>query len=155
MDRRPAVRSSTALPPPEELLGIARQVGRDYLRWRERLTASEDEGSWVQLFRAGPLGVWAVGWDRVPPGTCYLAHEDVRGAVYVARGTLLHERVRFGSAPHSTQVSAGDGFCFDETFYHRMQAAREHGPTVSVHVFAAEPPDDAAPPPGPHPAPFG
>lgn len=32
-------------------------------------------------------------------------------------------------------MGAGNGFCFDETFYHRMHAVRDVGPTVTVHVF--------------------
>lgn len=137
--------SAGPLPAPEELLLMAREVGHDYPRWRSRLTAPADEGSWVRLFRAGPLGIWAVDWDRVPPGTCYLDHERVRGAVWVARGALAHECARFGSAPRTTRVPAASGFCFDETFYHRMRALDDAGPTVTVHVFASLLPP---PPPG-------
>ncbi|WP_123995921.1 MULTISPECIES: hypothetical protein [Streptomyces] len=45
-------------------------------------------------------------------------------------------RPRLGSAPHTTDIGAGNAFCFDETFYHRLHAVREAGPTVTVHVFA-------------------
>ncbi|MCB5164275.1 hypothetical protein LG634_05405 [Streptomyces bambusae] len=139
MERQPAPRASGVLPEPEELLTIACDVGRDYTRWRPRLTDAQQDRSWILLYRSGPLGVWAVGWHHMPPGTCYLDHEGIRGAVYVARGTLTHERVRLGSAPHTREFGPSTGFCFDETFYHRMRAAHDAGPTVSVHVFAADP----------------
>ncbi|MER7764580.1 hypothetical protein [Streptomyces sp. NPDC097619] len=127
-----------AVPDPSELLEIAYEVGRDFPRWRARVTEAEGEGSWVQLFRSGHLRVWAVAWDRLPPGTCYLSHERIRGAVYVARGTLVHERARLGDPPHTTRVPAGSGFSFDETFYHRMHPPTGTGPTVSVHAFTPD-----------------
>ncbi|RSS78522.1 hypothetical protein [Streptomyces sp. WAC06614] len=130
---------------PEELLEIAYEVGRDYARWRTRLAEPDGEGSWTRLFRAGRLGVWAIGWHRMPPGTGYLDHEQVRGAVYVARGAITHERARLGSPPHVVEVCAGRGFCFDETFYHRIHAVRDAGPTVTVHVFATAFPPTSVP----------
>ncbi|MGW7331680.1 hypothetical protein ACWGIU_24460 [Streptomyces sp. NPDC054840] len=54
----------------------------------------------------------------------------------MARSALHHERARLGSTPHLEEVGAGRGFCFDETFFHRVQAVPEAGPTVSGHVFA-------------------
>ncbi|MEU3407091.1 hypothetical protein ABZ766_24540 [Streptomyces sp. NPDC006670] len=143
METQPVVRRPDGpLPEPEELMEIAYEVGRDYLRWRPRLAQPDGEGNWIQLFRADRIGVWAISWQHMPPGTGYLDHEQVRGAVYVARGALTHERARLGSAPHTTEIGAGNAFCFDETFYHRMHAVREAGPTVTVHVFAT--PDAAA-----------
>ncbi|MFD0378967.1 hypothetical protein [Streptomyces sp. NPDC127112] len=137
METQPTVRRSDGpLPEPEELMEIAYEVGRDYLRWRPRLSEADGEGNWIQLFRADRIGVWAISWQHMPPGTGFLDHEQVRGAVYVARGALTHERARLGTAPHTTEIGAGNAFCFDETFYHRMHAARDAGPTVTVHVFA-------------------
>lgn len=122
---------------PEELLNIAYDAGRDYPSWRLLLTESGDESIWIQIFRAGGFGVWALSWNSMPPGTGYLDHEGVRGAVFVARGALTHERARLGCAPHPEEVGAGHGFCFDQTFYHRMYAVPDAGPTVTVHVFAS------------------
>ncbi|MFF3623240.1 hypothetical protein [Streptomyces sp. NPDC002467] len=136
----------TALPggrliEPEELLEIAVDAGRDYLRRQWRLAERDGERSWVRLFRADGLGVWALGRHSLPPRTAYLDHERIRGAVFVARGALTHARARLGSAPHTDEVGAGRGFRFDETFYHRMHAVRDAGPTVTVHVFASPGPD--------------
>ncbi|MEU6865904.1 hypothetical protein ABZ924_22070 [Streptomyces sp. NPDC046876] len=131
-----ALRSREMLLEPEDLLEIAYEVGRDYPRWRSRLAEADGEGSWIQLFRDGRLGVWAIGWHCMPPGAGYLDHEQVRGAVFVARGALTHEHARLGSAPHVVEVGAGNGFCFDEALYHRMHPVRDAGPTVTVHVFA-------------------
>ncbi|MFF5448044.1 hypothetical protein [Streptomyces sp. NPDC012888] len=130
--------SSGLLPEPEELLEVAYEVGGDYPRWRARLAEPEGEGSWVRLLRDGRLGVWAIAWDRMPPGTAFLDHERIRGAVFVARGALVHERARLGDPPHVDEVGAGNGFCFGETLYHRMHPVGEAGPTVTVHVFAAD-----------------
>ncbi|MFJ4862858.1 MULTISPECIES: hypothetical protein [unclassified Streptomyces] len=122
---------------PGELLDIAYNAGRYYPTWRVRLAASDGEGIWIRLYSAGGFGVWALSWNRMPPGSGYLDHEGVRGAVFVARGALAHERARLGCAPHAEEVGAGKGFSFDETFYHRMHAVRDAGPTVTVHVFAS------------------
>ncbi|MER7760709.1 hypothetical protein [Streptomyces sp. NPDC097619] len=100
---------------------------------------ADGESRWIRLFRAADVVVWALSWSSLPAGTTYLDHEGVRGAVFVARGGLAHERARLGCAPHSEQVGAGHGFCFDETFFHRMYAVADAGPTVTVHVFEAAP----------------
>ncbi|MFF1411288.1 hypothetical protein ACFVX6_16125 [Streptomyces sp. NPDC058289] len=131
---------------PEELMDVAYDAGRDYPSWRVRLAKSGGEGIWIRLFRCRDFGVWAINWDDMPPGTGYLDHEGVRGAVFVARGALTHERARLGCAPRAEEVGAGKGFHFDETFYHRMHAVRDAGPTVTVHVFgSADVGDGAAP----------
>lgn len=124
-------------------MDIAFDVGREYPRWRVLLTESHDESIWIQLARAGDFGVWALSWNNMPAGTGYLDHEGVRGAVFVARGALTHERAPLGCAPHPEEVGAGKGFCFDQTFFHRMHAVREAGPTVTVHVFASADLDDS------------
>ncbi|MFF5703612.1 hypothetical protein ACFY7H_14050 [Streptomyces sp. NPDC012794] len=142
MDTQPAVARGETLMEPEELLEIAYDVGRDYHRWRPRLSEADGEGNWLPLFRTGLFGVWALGWECLPPGAAYLDHERLRGAVYVARGALTHERARLGDAPRTEEVGAGLGFCFDETFYHRMHPVREAGPTVTVHVFAPAGPEE-------------
>ncbi|AZM87469.1 hypothetical protein [Streptomyces sp. W1SF4] len=144
MDIRPAALRGERTPEPEELLEIAYDVGRDYHRWRPRLAEAGGEGCWLPLHRADALGVWALGWDCLPPGAAYLDHERMRGAVFVARGALTHERARLGNAPHTDEVGAGNGFCFDETFYHRMRPVGEAGPTVTVHVFALTAPEAVA-----------
>ncbi|CAM5264924.1 hypothetical protein [Streptomyces avidinii] len=121
---------------PEEFLEIAFDVAHDYGRWRPLLLRGHGESSWIQVFRTGDVGVWVLARNVLPPGSAFLDHEQVRGAVCVARGALHHERARLGSTPHLEEVGAGRGFCFDETFFHRLQAVPEAGPTVSVHVFA-------------------
>ncbi|MFD3875040.1 hypothetical protein [Streptomyces sp. NPDC058623] len=73
----------------------------------------------------------------MPAGTGHLDHEGVRGAVFVARGALTHQHARLGCAPHPEEVGAGNGFCVDETLYHRRHAVRDAGPTVTVHVRPA------------------
>lgn len=135
MDRRLVAPTKSLLVQPGELMDIAYDAGRDYPSWRVRLATSCGEGIWIQLFVGRDFGIWAISWDCMPPGTGYLDHEGVRGAVFVARGALTHERARLGCAPHVEEVGAGKGFCFDETFYHRMHAAPDAGPTVTVHVF--------------------
>ncbi|MFE5491401.1 hypothetical protein ACFQ7Z_15850 [Streptomyces virginiae] len=133
---------------PEDLLDVAYDAGRDYPSWRVRLADAQGESLWIRLFKAGNFSVWALGWSSMPPGTAYLDHEGVRGAVFVARGAITHERVRLGCAPHPEEVGAGQGFCFDETFFHRMHAVRDAGPTVTVHVFAPVDPDGGGGPVG-------
>ncbi|MFD6874617.1 MULTISPECIES: hypothetical protein [unclassified Streptomyces] len=128
---------------PEDLMEIAYDAGRDYLKWRVRLSKSDGECIWIRLLRVGDFGVWALSWNSMPAGTGYLDHEGVRGAVFVARGALTHEHARLGCAPHPEEVGAGNGFCFDETLYHRMHAVRDAGPTVTVHVFASAEPNGA------------
>ncbi|MFC9341600.1 hypothetical protein ACFT0G_28620 [Streptomyces sp. NPDC057020] len=135
--REPASTSTRELLRPEALLDVAHDAGRDYARWRVRLAGADGESLWIRLFEAGDISVWALSWSSMPPGTAYLDHEGVRGAVFVARGSLLHERARLGCAPHPEEVGAGQGFCFDENFYHRMHAVGDAGPTVTVHVFAS------------------
>ncbi|WP_156051442.1 cupin domain-containing protein [Allokutzneria albata] len=49
---------------------------------------------------------------------------------------MRHEHLRLGERPVGYAVSAGQGFCFDETFIHRMRKEPGAGPTVTIHAYS-------------------
>ncbi|MFF8556803.1 hypothetical protein ACF058_28735 [Streptomyces sp. NPDC015501] len=52
------------------------------------------------------------------------------------RGAIRHEHLRLGQRPVGDRGPTGEGFCFDETFIHRMRREPEAGPTVTIHAYS-------------------
>ncbi|CAL9370164.1 hypothetical protein SUDANB1_00848 [Streptomyces sp. enrichment culture] len=45
------------------------------------------------------------------------------------------EHLRLGHRPVGERVPVGEGFCFDETFIHRMRREPGAGQTVTIHAY--------------------
>ena len=120
----------------EELQKVARAVAEDEKFWRDALTQEPDRRTYVEVFTGDHLGVWAISWMADDHDTGFHDHDRSRGAVHVARGAIRHEHLRLGERPTGTTVPAGQGFCFDETFIHRMRGAPGTGPTVTIHAYS-------------------
>ncbi|MEV7745225.1 hypothetical protein [Streptomyces griseorubiginosus] len=52
----------------------------------------------------------------------------------MAHGAIRHEHLRLGHRPVGDRVPACEGFCFDETFVHRMRREPDGGRTVTIHA---------------------
>ncbi|AVT28332.1 hypothetical protein C6361_01160 [Plantactinospora sp. BC1] len=86
--------------------------------------------------RAGCQGIWAISWMADQHDTGYHDHHASKGAVFVVRGAIRHERLRLEGEPEGEAVRAGEVFCFDETFIHRMRREPGAGETVTIHAYS-------------------
>ncbi|MEW9547443.1 hypothetical protein [Nonomuraea sp. NPDC050783] len=122
--------------PPAKLQQVARAVAGRPALWRDGLDREADRRTYVEVFTSDHLGVWAISWMADDHDTGFHDHDRSCGAVHVAQGTIRHEHLRLGERPVGVAVPAGEGFCFDETFIHRMRRDPGAGPTVTVHAYA-------------------
>ncbi|GAA2285983.1 hypothetical protein GCM10010145_39770 [Streptomyces ruber] len=129
-------------PPPgrvldgQELQSVARAVAEAEELWTDLLPHRTGERGYAEVFLDEHLGVWVLQWTSDDHDTGYHDHDHSAGAVHVARGAIRHEHLRLGHRPVGTRVPTGEGFCFDETFIHRMRREPGAGPTVTVHAYS-------------------
>jgi hypothetical protein len=121
---------------PEELEKIAAVVGRAPELWEDDLRRTTAERTYVDVFTNEHVGVWAISWMADGHDTGYHDHARSNGGVYVVRGGIRHENLRLGDRPAGRAVEAGETFCFDATFIHRMRREPGAGPTVTVHAYS-------------------
>ncbi len=119
-----------------ELQEIARGVAERRDLWAGDLRRTEGQRTYTEVFTNDHLGVWAISWMDDSHDTGFHDHGGVRGAVHVAEGVIRHEHMRLGERPVGRQVSAGEGFRFDDTVIHRMRHEPGAGPTVTVHAYS-------------------
>lgn len=79
--------------------------------------------------------MWAISWLADDHDTGYHDYPDGNGTVVVARGAIRHERLRLDGDPEGHAAKAGEAFCFDNTFIHRMRRESGAGETVNIHAY--------------------
>jgi hypothetical protein len=120
----------------QELQKVARAVAEEEGLWADLLQHRTDDRGYAEVFLDEHLGVWPLEWMNDDHDTGYHDHDRSAGAVHVARGAIRHEHLRLGHRPVGDRVPAGEGFCFDETFIHRMRREPGAGPTVTIHAYS-------------------
>lgn len=104
--------------------------------WTDLLEYPTDDRGYAEIFLDEHVGVWVLEWTDDERDTGYHDHDRSAGAVHVARGAICHEHLRLGQRPVGDRVPTGEGFCFDETFIHRMRREPGSGPTVTIHAYS-------------------
>ncbi|MFI8166154.1 cysteine dioxygenase [Streptomyces sp. NPDC085931] len=120
----------------QELQELAAAVAGSEELWTGLLEHRTDDRGYAEIFLDRHVGVWVLEWTADDHDTGYHDHDRSAGAVHVARGAIRHEHLRLGNRPVGDRVPAGEGFCFDETFIHRMRREPEAGPTVTIHAYS-------------------
>jgi predicted metal-dependent enzyme (double-stranded beta helix superfamily) len=106
-----------------------------------------DPSSWVHLVRHDPaqrvfeclrlddeVEIWLICWM---PGhdTGFHDHDLSSGAVVVAQGAVVEERLRMGGAPAIRRYAPGDVFDFSPIDIHRVVHAGTT-PTTTLHAYS-------------------
>jgi len=136
MDREMPFEVPTHTLDPEELRTIVKAVSERLDLWTDALRQTTRERTYAEVHTSDHLGVWAISWMADDHDTGYHDHHGCNGAVVVVRGAIRHERLRLEGNPDGTAVHAGDGFCFDDTFVHRMRREPGAGETVTIHAYS-------------------
>jgi hypothetical protein len=120
-----------------DLSALRRLVGRiaaDRAAWRPLVNLNVERRHYAQLWRGDHLDVWVISWMN-GHDTGYHDHDLSRGAVAIAEGELVEERLVIGAAPLRRRYRAGETFGFDASHVHRMRQ-RDGGPAVSIHAYS-------------------
>jgi hypothetical protein len=120
-----------------ELSALATELGRARGLWGHLVAHSEERRHYVELYRDVHLDVWLICWMS-QQDTGFHDHDLSSGAVYVADGELVEDRLVFnanGLAEVSRTHRSGSVFDFDAARIHCMRHPGG-GPAVSIHMYS-------------------
>jgi Cysteine dioxygenase type I len=119
----------------EELVALALELAGRPEAWRGHLPApSPGARRYAQLWRDEHVDVWAIAW-LLDHDTGYHDHDGSAGAMAVARGRLVEERMVLGGPPLRRVVRRGEAIGFDGAHVHRV-THDGGGAAVSVHAYS-------------------
>lgn len=130
------------LPPDEDLdhsalTELAEEIGRERRFWEELVRHDPDKRYFFQLYRDAHLDVWLQCWMNQQDNGFH-DHDVSSGAVYVADGTIMEDRLRHENG-HICEIAwerpGGTVFSFGPDHIHRI---RHPGgpPATSIHLYS-------------------
>ena len=117
-----------------ELLDLVARIAADPRQWRPLVRHGTAERHFEQLRRDEYVDVWVISWTT-GGDTGFHDHDVSSGAVAVAEGEVVEERLVLGGVPRARHHRAGDAFNFDASHVHRMRHERGT-PAVSIHAYS-------------------
>jgi predicted metal-dependent enzyme (double-stranded beta helix superfamily) len=115
----------------EEL--VARLVARPEL-WAHLVRHDPGERVYEELVRDTHLTVWLICWME-DHDTGFHDHDRSAGAVAVAQGAVIEDRLVLGGGTTSRTVEAGRTFTFAASDIHRVRHGGA-GPAVTIHAYS-------------------
>jgi predicted metal-dependent enzyme (double-stranded beta helix superfamily) len=112
---------------------VARLAARPEL-WGHLVRHDPGERVYEELVRDNHLAVWLICWME-DHDTGFHDHDRSAGAVAVARGAVIEDRLLLGRAPTSRTFGAGAAFSFAASDIHRVRHGGA-GPAVSIHAYS-------------------
>jgi predicted metal-dependent enzyme (double-stranded beta helix superfamily) len=118
----------------EELRAVATTVAQRPELWEGLVHHDPTQRTYAELLHDDRLAIWLIYWlDGHDTG--FHDHDGSSGALAVARGALLEERLRLGDPPASRVAGPGEVVSFSQWDIHRVTSAGEV-PTVSLHAYS-------------------
>ncbi len=116
------------------LRALVAGIAADPSWWRGLVNFNTENRHFAQLRRDDHVDVWVISWMN-GHDTGFHDHDVSSGAVAIAEGELVEERLAVGSPPLRRCYRAGETFGFDASLVHRMHQATG-GPAVSIHAYS-------------------
>jgi hypothetical protein len=102
--------------------------------WRHLVRHDPGERVYEELLRDNHLAVWLICWME-DHDTGFHDHDRSGGAVAVAEGAVIEDRLLVGRAPASRTFTAGSAFSFAASDIHRVRHGGA-GPAVTIHAYS-------------------
>src|SRR3954451_12345267 len=112
---------------------VVGMAGRPEL-WRDRVRHDPHERTYELLLSDDRLTVWLNCWMD-DHDTGFHDHDVSAGAVVVAEGVVVEERLRIDGGPRRVVYSAGGVFDFAPATIHRVRHGGG-GPAVTLHAYS-------------------
>lgn len=119
-----------------ELRELVSRIAADPGQWRPLVRSDTPERHFEQLWRDDHVDVWVITWAS-GNDTGFHDHDLSSGAVVVAQGAVVEERLRLGGPPSLRRYVPGDVFEFSPVDIHRVTHA---GTTPATTIHAYSPP---------------
>jgi predicted metal-dependent enzyme (double-stranded beta helix superfamily) len=102
--------------------------------WQHRVEHRPDARTYTELHRDEHVAAWLICWMD-DHDTGFHDHDLSAGAVAVAAGAVLEERLVLGGAPATRTVAAGRTFSFGAADIHRVSHTGTE-PAVTIHAYS-------------------
>ena len=112
---------------------VSRLAGTPEL-WLHLVRHDPDERVYEELLRDNHLAVWLICWMD-DHDTGFHDHDRSAGAVGVASGSVVEDRLLLGRPPASRAFGAGAAFSFAASDIHRVRHGGD-GPAVTIHAYS-------------------
>jgi predicted metal-dependent enzyme (double-stranded beta helix superfamily) len=112
---------------------VARLAARADL-WAHLVRHDPGERVYEELLRDSHLAVWLICWME-DHDTGFHDHDRSAGAVAVAQGAVIEDRLLLGRPPSSCTYGAGRAFSFAASDIHRVRHGGA-GPAVTIHAYS-------------------
>jgi len=117
-----------------ELADLAARLAARPDLWSHLVRHDPGERVYEELLRDNHLAVWLICWME-DHDTGFHDHDRSAGAVAVAQGAVVEDRLLLGRAPSSRTFGAGAAFSFAASDIHRVRHAGT-GPAVTIHAYS-------------------
>ena len=112
---------------------VTRLTGHPEL-WAHLVRHDPGERVYEELLRDNHVAAWLICWME-DHDTGFHDHDLSSGAVAVARGAVIEDRLRLGGGASSRTVHAGSSFAFAASDIHRVRHGGA-GPAVTIHAYS-------------------
>jgi hypothetical protein len=117
-----------------ELEDLAARLARRPDLWGHLVRHDPGERVYEELVRDNHLAVWLICWME-DHDTGFYDHDRSAGAVGVAQGAVIEDRLLLGQPPSSRTFGAGAAFSFAASDIHRVRHGGA-GPAVTIHAYS-------------------
>jgi predicted metal-dependent enzyme (double-stranded beta helix superfamily) len=129
IDRRPD-RDLT----PGELRVLATELAARPQTWRHLVHHDPNVRTYHQLARDEHIAIWLICWMD-DHDTGFHDHDVSCGALAVAQGSVIEERLAIGGSPTRQRIGAGEAIDFTASDIHRVAHAGT-GPAITINVYS-------------------
>jgi predicted metal-dependent enzyme (double-stranded beta helix superfamily) len=117
-----------------ELKALASDLAGRPQEWRHLVDHDPELRTYEQLVRDEHVAVWLICWmDEHDTG--FHDHDISCGALAVAEGSVIEERLALGGPPIRQQMRAGDAIDFAASDIHRVAHAGD-GPAITINAYS-------------------
>jgi mannose-6-phosphate isomerase-like protein (cupin superfamily) len=103
-------------------------------RWRHLVRHDDDTRVYAQIWDDEEVNAWVICWSE-DQDTGFHDHDESAAGIAVIAGQVSEERLRWGDAPSTRRVGAGQTFTMPKEAIHRVLHAGE-GPAVTIHAYS-------------------
>ena len=130
MIARPQARDLSA----PELEDLVTRLAARPEAWAHLVRHDPGERAYEELMRDNHVAAWLICWMD-DHDTGFHDHDLSSGAVAVARGAVIEDRLLLGGGAASRTVQAGSSFTFAASDIHRVRHGGA-GPAVTIHAYS-------------------
>jgi predicted metal-dependent enzyme (double-stranded beta helix superfamily) len=119
---------------PEELRALAIDLAARPQEWRHLVHHDPCLRTYEQLLRDEHVAVWLICWMD-DHDTGFHDHDVSCGALAVAQGCVVEERLALGGPPIRRAMRAGEAIDFAASDIHRVAHAGD-GPAITINAYS-------------------